>query len=105
MKSQYKTNLEKLMYDELTRRGLIFEFQYPTRNGFIIDFAFPEIRLAIECDGARWHAPGNRKDKFRDRLLRKSGWLVIRFKEEQILEDISLCGQIVETEVNRITHL
>ena len=91
LKKHRKTNIEKILHDELVRRGIDFEFQFPTRSGFIIDFAFPEKQLAVECDGAAWHIPGNRRDRFRDYILRRGGWTIMRFTEKEILDDVCRC--------------
>jgi len=95
LKKHPKTNIEKKLHDELVRRGIEFEFQFPTRSGFIIDFAFPGKRLAVECDGAAWHVPGNRRDRFRDFILRRGGWTILRFTEQEILSDVSRCVDII----------
>lgn len=52
------------------------------------DFAIPDIRLDIECDGDYWHAhPETRaKDEQRDLELSKYGWTTIRFRESTIKE-------------------
>jgi very-short-patch-repair endonuclease len=54
---------------------------------FRIDVAFPEARLAVECDG--WEHHGRYKgdfqrDRERDRLMLLSGWRVLRFYASEI---------------------
>lgn len=54
---------------------------------FRIDVAFPEVRLAVECDG--WEHHGRYKDDFqrdreRDRLMLLNGWRVLRFYASEI---------------------
>ena len=49
--------------------------------GFMIDFAFPEIKLAIEIDGEYWHSLEKtiKKDRRKDYFLKvKKGWELIR---------------------------
>jgi very-short-patch-repair endonuclease len=82
---------------ELQRRILTFEQFYPVRSGFILDFAFPEQKLGVECDGEKWHPPNNRKDRFRDWILKRDGWKILRFKEKQINESILKCVDKIES--------
>jgi very-short-patch-repair endonuclease len=81
---------------EMERRNLPFEQFYPVRSGFILDFAFPHEKLGIECDGERWHPVGNRRDRFRDWILRRGGWAILRFRGKEIKEDVSKCVDILE---------
>jgi len=87
------------MRKELERRGLNFEQFYPVRSGFILDFAFPERKLGIECDGEQWHSVGNRRDRFRDSMLRRGGWKVLRFREKEIINNIWKCVDKIEFEI------
>jgi very-short-patch-repair endonuclease len=96
------TNIEKKLHDELVRRGITFEFQFPTHSRSIIDFAFPGKRLAVECDGAVWHVPGNTRDRFRDHILRRGGWTILRFTEQEIVEDASRCVDIIAEGLSRL---
>ncbi len=44
------TKSEKIVRDELTKAGYIFEFQY-VLHGYIPDFYFPNERKIVELDG------------------------------------------------------
>ena len=46
-----------------------------------VDFAYPEVNLAIECDGFAWHADwiAFERDRERDIGLQRLGWSVLRF--------------------------
>ena len=95
MKKSYQTSLERRMRKGLESRGLRFEAEFPTRSGFIIDFLIfcPDgKRLAVECDGERWHMD-KRKDRFRDMLILKDERIkdVLRFPGQQINEELSQC--------------
>lgn len=88
------TDIEDIMREGLERHKIKgFEPQFPTHSGFIIDFAFPQIKLAIECDGERWHSSKKAKAKkrFRDWILRRSGWRIIHFDGKEIHADIDFC--------------
>lgn len=72
---------ENLFYEKITEMGYYPERQYRKEmSGFVLDFAFPEIKLAIEIDGEYWHnlektkAKDRRKNYF---LGVKKGWEVI----------------------------
>ena len=53
----------------------------------IPDFAFPKMRIAIYCDGFKWHC-GNRdqfkKDRSQSRELQLRDWIVLRFAGSEI---------------------
>ena len=89
------TRPERLLRAELQRRGIQHEFQYPTRSGYIADFAFPDIRLIIEVDGEVWHSSleARKRDRFRDHRLRKGGWTVLRYPATEIEADV---GRVVD---------
>lgn len=83
------TSLEQKLIDALEGVGLKrdkdYSFQHPTHSGFIIDFAFPEIRLAVEVDGPIHQTKKQRKhDYFRDKMLKREGWEVIRFTQDEV---------------------
>jgi len=54
--------------------------------GYIVDFYCPELMLAIEADGGI-HDEQRNEDKIRDRRLRDKGVIVLRFRNEEILND------------------
>lgn len=49
--------------------------------GFLIDVAFPAVRVAIEVDGWAWHMDAARAqaDKRRQNALVMAGWTILRF--------------------------
>ena len=68
-------------------------FQYPIRckYGYIIDFTIPEQKIIIECDGEHWHKKGNTHDRNRDGYLKNLGWKVLRFRGNEIKNNIDDC--------------
>ena len=54
-----------------------------------LDRAFPEVKLAVELDGATHHTSpeDRRKDLARDRALAALGWVVLRFTYADVLRD------------------
>lgn len=68
------------------------EHNFPVRVGearFRIDFAWPELGLAVELDGARFHDHEHRRDADLDRQNRlvAAGWIVIRFRWAHVTRD------------------
>lgn len=93
------TDAELKLWNELRAHrlmGLGFRRQMPI-EGFIVDFACPEYRLIIELDGSQH---GDRKtaaaDEVRTRVLEQAGWRVLRFWNDDVLQDIDgVCAHIV----------
>ncbi|TKJ29130.1 DUF559 domain-containing protein [Blastococcus sp. CCUG 61487] len=55
----------------------------------LLDRAWPEVKLAVELDGARHHTSpeDRRRDLARDRELAALGWVVLRFTYADVLRD------------------
>ena len=84
----------------LKRIGRPHEAQHPVTIGesnFFLDFAFPEIKLGIECHSIKWHLGEDRfkKDVRRDRALRRAGWTILYF----LWDDVALAPAQVEQEI------
>jgi very-short-patch-repair endonuclease len=47
---------------------------------YVLDFAWPDLKIAVEVDGFRYHAnpTSYEKDRHRDNALGELGWIVIR---------------------------
>lgn len=65
----------------------------------IPDFAFPDMQIAIYCDGYRWHSDrvSFEKDRLQQRELQLRGWIVLRFAGSEINRD----GEMVVDTVQR----
>ena len=66
-------------------------FQYKVANPqggqpYALDFAFPKLKMGIECDGAVWHSNPVQlqHDRERDSQLAMRGWTVLRFDDKTI---------------------
>lgn len=93
------TRIERLMFDELSKIGLRFNTYYNIVAGnrlCVADIAFPEIKLAIECDGEYWHTKKANQDVEREKHLRSHGWDIIRFGEKEILANAPKCAEKVQ---------
>lgn len=69
---------ERLMLRELLKSNYKPELQYPIGN-FFVDFAFPQIKLAIEYDGIH-HLQKQVEDYRRHEKIRALGWTIIRVR-------------------------
>lgn len=85
------------------------------------DFAFTKYKIAIFCDGDFWHGKNysqikkrlNKKfwinkietnikrDRKNNRMLRKEGWIVLRFWESDINGNIKKCIKELKKELPR----
>ena len=85
------TEAEKILWSRLHNNqvlGLQFRRQHPI-NRFIADFYCPEIKLIIEVDGSIHELPEYQsQDLGRSDILNDFGITVIRFTNEQIIEEI-----------------
>ena len=83
------TEAEKLLWKHLRLRqveGLKFRRQQPIDN-YIVDFVCFEKRLVIEVDGGQ-HAT-QEKDALRDQYLQQQGFNVLRFWNNEVLQNIN----------------
>ena len=65
--------------------GLKFRRQQPIDN-YIVDFVCFENRIIIEVDGGQ-HAAENNKDRDRDTYLKRYGFKVLRFWNNEVLQN------------------
>ena len=81
---------EVLLWQQLRGRGdgLRFRRQYPCQ-GYVIDFACLERRLAIEIDGEA-HSFGDRpvRDARRDAVMAEAGYATLRIAARDVLKDL-----------------
>lgn len=93
----YETDIEVLFREALERKGLRlgidFAMQYPLRYSFILDFAFPDQKIAIEVDGTAYHTSreARKRDAFKNMILEKLGWKVFRFWDHEIYDSLDSC--------------
>lgn len=84
------TPIESAMWHEIRSEGLPFWPQFPVGK-YMVDFADPIRKIAIECDGAAYH--DSSKDGLRDKALEQMGWTTYRipgrdcFADELVLLD------------------
>ena len=84
------TNAEQLLWKHLRLKqmeGLKFRRQQPIDN-YIVDFVCLERRIVIEVDGGQ-HATHKEDDIVRDSYLRQQGFHVLRFWNNEVLQNIN----------------
>jgi len=93
--------IEVQLYEALVRKQLAPISQYRIQ-GYYVDFAFPDVALAVEADGAAFHS-GERhaSDRKRDWILRRAGWTVQRFHGTTIYHKADNCAFVVKREIER----
>jgi len=89
---------EEIMDRALKKAGIKHTPQHCITCGkkrFRLDFAViaGENKIAIECDNKKAHSYRENidRDRAKDRMLEKNGWLVVRLKEKEIVEDTDKC--------------
>ena len=67
------------------------------------DFAFPDKRIAIYCDGFKWHKDKEafKKDRFQSRELQLEGWIVLRFAGSEINYDSEMVVDTIQRSIAR----
>ena len=84
------TDAEKLLWKQLRLKqieGFKFRRQQPIDN-YIVDFVCFEKRIVIEVDGGQ-HATQSEDDIVRDTYLRQQGFKVLRFWNNEVLQNIN----------------
>jgi very-short-patch-repair endonuclease len=90
------TVAEQKLWSMLRKRqigGFKFRRQHPL-GSFILDFACLEAKLVIEVDGGQ-HADQQDYDKQRTDWLQRQGYHVIRFWNNEVLNDIEAVKEAI----------
>ena len=86
------SKLEQSLYSTLININLPFPLyaQYQSGSGlqYQIDAAYPSIKLGVEADSKTFHDSPEKiaSDKQRDTNLAGQGWTILRFTEEEIMQ-------------------
>jgi very-short-patch-repair endonuclease len=82
------TEVEKMMWQALrTLPGQRFRRQHPI-GSYIVDFASPGGKLAIEIDGGQ-HALHETEDAARSEEIARRGYRVLRFWNNDVMHNLS----------------
>ena len=97
------TDAERLLWKRLRGcqvKGYKFRRQHPF-NDFILDFVCLEAKLVIEVDGGQHN--GSVQDVVRDQALENAGFRVMRFWNNQVLNEIESVVESIWLELERLT--
>lgn len=95
--------IEEYLYQALVRNGLDkhcrSQFEIGNKR---VDFAFPIAKLAVECDGKKYHfteAEQIERDQERDKYLARKGWRVLHIEGLAIRRNINLCIEEIRNQL------
>jgi len=105
---QNQTESEKLIRRFLRNRQLLghkFKRQYSI-DYFVIDFYCPELKLAVEADGATHNESGRKEyDIRREKYLKKFGVSFVRIKDEELFGNPNKAFAKIEAAVKRLKEI
>lgn len=94
------THAEGLLWEQLRENkvlGLKFRRQHPFGK-FVLDFFYPQLRLAIELDGRiHDHTAQKDYDAVREEHLANDGIRVLRFRNEEVETDLASVLKAIES--------
>jgi very-short-patch-repair endonuclease len=102
------TKLEATVYNELMKINPPYKLfgQYQIhmpgqKQPYVLDFAYPELGVGIEADGAIWHERNDLKerDRQRDEKLSNVGWRILRFSENAIYEHADAVRDVIHKQI------
>lgn len=99
---QFATEAESLLWEHIRARRLAVKFNRQHIIGdYIVDFACIEKKLVVEVDGG-YHSEYEqiKKDELRTERLNSMGFNVIRFSNEEVLENIFEVINKIKKEIN-----
>ncbi len=97
------TMAERRLWQQLRDRklGVKFRRQHPVGR-FILDFACEELKLGIELDGGQHNQErGLIYDAERTAMLEKSGWKILRFWNNEVMENPEGVYAVIAQTVNK----
>ena len=82
--------------------GYAFRRQRPLLN-YIVDFICLRLKLVIEVDGYTHQLGENEiKDRIRQENIEKAGFIVIRFKDEEVLNGMNQVRTAIQNQIDFI---
>lgn len=99
------TPAERALWEHLSRRqlGVKFSWQMPV-GPYFADFLCRELDLVIELDGFS-HDVAPERDEPRDRWMQEHGYRVVRFRNEDVFENIEGVVWMIQEAIERFRSL
>lgn len=105
----FDSEFERAVFRRITDRGFHVRTQVcvgdPTNHRYRIDLVVEGMqgRLAVECDGDRWHGPERyEQDMARQRDLERAGWEFARVRGGDFYRDPAKAMEVVWAELARL---
>jgi len=98
------TDVERFVWRYLRNsqiEGVKFRRQQPVEN-YIVDFVSFSPKVVIELDGSQ-HAENRRYDEQRDACLRRNGFTVLRFWNNEVFENIEGVLEVIRQRCLEVT--
>ena len=97
------TSIERRMQKALQDRGFSFVTHQAIGQICRPDISFPEVKVAVFCDGDYWHRlpQWTIRDKRINRALKRRGWQALRFWGWEINNSVDVCAQKVEESLTK----
>ena len=95
------TKAEAVLWSQLRNRKLGYKFQrqFPIKY-FICDFCCRSKKLIIEIDGEIHNQPNNQEyDQERERILIHLGYKIIRFSNNDVLNNLNSILKTIQTQL------
>jgi len=104
----HQTEAEEKLWESIRGkrfRGLKFYRQYSV-GGYILDFYCPKMRIGVELDGSQ-HKEKESKlyDKNREKYLQASNIRIIRFWNDEVINDTGLVLEKILVEIKKFRTL
>jgi very-short-patch-repair endonuclease len=98
--NRQKQTQAEVVFWEAVRRKEFEDFKFYRQRPigrYIADFYCPKLNLVVEVDGPIHEEPEQKEyDQYRDKVLRGKGLTVIRFLNEQVIQDLTGCLESIK---------
>lgn len=95
--SKIQSPIEEKFWEIAKKEFPLMKPQYKIGD-YHVDFALPDIKIAIELEGHEYHSTKEQLeyDANREREVQKIGWRIIRFRGGEVYKNVNKCIQDVK---------